>query len=169
MVKEEKGHISGGGGRGDSDQMIGGVYCTVGGRTALDIATTVCRNAAAKIAVGACAADGRVSSHLTRRRESSRSMRATRTPCGITGARAVRRALLVESADNIAHHASAVHLPEDLFAARTQNLAGGKLQPPLAGVFHELVSHVEVRGILHYRQLSSHAECVYRRAGIHKL
>jgi hydrogenase small subunit len=36
----------------------GGVYCTIGGRTALDIATEVCRNAAASIAVGACAWDG---------------------------------------------------------------------------------------------------------------
>ena len=32
----------------------GGVYCTVGGKSALDIATTVCKNAAATIAVGAC-------------------------------------------------------------------------------------------------------------------
>lgn len=36
----------------------GGVYCTIGGRAALDIATEVCRNAAACIAVGACAWDG---------------------------------------------------------------------------------------------------------------
>ncbi len=36
----------------------GGVYCTIGGRSALDIAKTVCGNAAATIAVGACAADG---------------------------------------------------------------------------------------------------------------
>lgn len=36
----------------------GGVYCTVGGRTAMDIAERVCRNAAATIAVGACAFDG---------------------------------------------------------------------------------------------------------------
>jgi hydrogenase small subunit len=36
----------------------GGVYCTIGGRTALDIATEVCTNAAANIAVGACAWDG---------------------------------------------------------------------------------------------------------------
>ena len=35
-----------------------GVYCTIGGRTALDIATQVCRSAAASIAVGACAWDG---------------------------------------------------------------------------------------------------------------
>jgi hypothetical protein len=33
----------------------GGVYCTIGGRTALDIAREVCGNAAATIAVGACA------------------------------------------------------------------------------------------------------------------
>lgn len=33
----------------------GGIYCTIGGRTALDIATQVCRNAAATITVGACA------------------------------------------------------------------------------------------------------------------
>ena len=36
----------------------GGVYCTIGGRTALDIATEVCTNAAATLAVGACAWDG---------------------------------------------------------------------------------------------------------------
>ena len=36
----------------------GGVYCTIGGRTALDIASEVCRGAAATIAVGACAWDG---------------------------------------------------------------------------------------------------------------
>jgi hydrogenase small subunit len=36
----------------------GGVYCTVAGRTALSIAREVCTNAAANIAVGACAWDG---------------------------------------------------------------------------------------------------------------
>jgi hydrogenase small subunit len=36
----------------------GGVYCTVGGRTAVDIARHVCSNAAATIAAGACAWDG---------------------------------------------------------------------------------------------------------------
>lgn len=36
----------------------GGVYCTIGGRTALDIAQQVCGSAAAIIAVGACAWDG---------------------------------------------------------------------------------------------------------------
>ena len=35
-----------------------GVYCTIGGRTAMDIASKVCRGAAATIAVGACAWDG---------------------------------------------------------------------------------------------------------------
>ena len=35
-----------------------GVYCTIGGRTALEIARKVCGNAAATIAVGACAFDG---------------------------------------------------------------------------------------------------------------
>lgn len=35
-----------------------GVYCTVGGRTAIDIARHVCSNAAATIAAGACAWDG---------------------------------------------------------------------------------------------------------------
>ena len=35
-----------------------GVYCTIGGKTALDIATRVCSNAAINIAVGACALDG---------------------------------------------------------------------------------------------------------------
>lgn len=36
----------------------GGVYCTIGGRSALDIATEVCNNSAVNIAVGACAWDG---------------------------------------------------------------------------------------------------------------
>ncbi len=31
-----------------------GIYCTVGGKTALDIANRVCKNAAATIAIGAC-------------------------------------------------------------------------------------------------------------------
>jgi hydrogenase small subunit len=35
-----------------------GVYCTIGGRTALDIAREVCSNSALNIAVGACAWDG---------------------------------------------------------------------------------------------------------------
>jgi hydrogenase small subunit len=36
----------------------GGAYCTIGGRSALDIAREVCGNAAATIAVGTCAAFG---------------------------------------------------------------------------------------------------------------
>ncbi len=36
----------------------GGVYCTVGGRAAIDIAREVCGNALATIAMGACAWDG---------------------------------------------------------------------------------------------------------------
>jgi len=36
----------------------GGIYCTVAGRTAIDLAREVCGNAAASIAVGACAWDG---------------------------------------------------------------------------------------------------------------
>jgi hydrogenase small subunit len=35
-----------------------GVYCTIGGRSALDIAREVCKNAAAVLTVGACAFDG---------------------------------------------------------------------------------------------------------------
>lgn len=35
-----------------------GVYCTIGGRSALDIAREVCSNSAATIAIGACAWDG---------------------------------------------------------------------------------------------------------------
>ena len=42
----------------------GGVYCTVAGRTAVDLAKEVCGNAAASIAVGACAWDrGLVAAH----------------------------------------------------------------------------------------------------------
>ena len=36
----------------------GGIYCTIGGRAAIDIAREVCGNAAATIAVGTCAAFG---------------------------------------------------------------------------------------------------------------
>ena len=36
----------------------GGIHCTIGGRTALDIAHEVCTNAAINIAIGACAWDG---------------------------------------------------------------------------------------------------------------
>jgi hydrogenase small subunit len=36
----------------------GGIYCTIGGRSALDIAREVCGNAAATIAIGTCAAFG---------------------------------------------------------------------------------------------------------------
>jgi hydrogenase small subunit len=36
----------------------GGIYCTIAGRTAIDLAREVCGNAAASIAVGACAWDG---------------------------------------------------------------------------------------------------------------
>jgi hydrogenase small subunit len=57
VVKEEKGKyiaIV----EGAIPTADGGVYCTIGGRSALDIATEVCRNAAATIAVGACAWDG---------------------------------------------------------------------------------------------------------------
>jgi hydrogenase small subunit len=36
----------------------GGVYCTIGGRTAQDIATEVCKNAYATIALGTCATFG---------------------------------------------------------------------------------------------------------------
>jgi hydrogenase small subunit len=36
----------------------GGAYCTIGGRSAMEIADKVCRNAAATMAVGACAFDG---------------------------------------------------------------------------------------------------------------
>jgi hydrogenase small subunit len=57
VVKEEKGKyiavVEGSIPTGD-----GGVYCTIGGRTALSIAREVCTNAAANIAVGACAWDG---------------------------------------------------------------------------------------------------------------
>ncbi len=36
----------------------GGIYCTIGGRTALDIAREVCGSARATIAVGSCSWDG---------------------------------------------------------------------------------------------------------------
>ena len=35
-----------------------GVYCTIGGRTALNIAREVCTSAAATISIGSCAWDG---------------------------------------------------------------------------------------------------------------
>jgi len=57
VVKEEKGKylvvVE-----GAIPMADGGVYCTIGGRTAIDIAREVCGSAAATIAVGACAFDG---------------------------------------------------------------------------------------------------------------
>jgi hydrogenase small subunit len=57
VIKEEKGKfiavVEGSIPTGD-----GGVYCTIGGRTALDIVREVCPNAAVTIAMGACAWDG---------------------------------------------------------------------------------------------------------------
>ena len=57
VVKEEKGKylvvVE-----GAIPMADGGIYCTIGGRTAIDIAREVCGNAAATIAVGACAFDG---------------------------------------------------------------------------------------------------------------
>ena len=57
VVKEEKGKFLAVV-EGAIPLADGGVYCTVGGRTALDIAHHVCSNAAATIAAGACAWDG---------------------------------------------------------------------------------------------------------------
>ena len=57
VVKEEKGKyivvVE-----GAIPMADGGAYCTIGGHSAMDIAEKVCRNAAATIAVGACAFDG---------------------------------------------------------------------------------------------------------------
>ena len=57
VVKEEKGKylvvVE-----GSIPMAEGGIYCTIGGRTAIDIAREVCRNAAATIAIGSCAWDG---------------------------------------------------------------------------------------------------------------
>src|ERR1700746_1827696 len=57
VVKEEKGKFIAVV-EGAVPLADGGVYCHVGGRTALDIARHVCSNAAATIAAGACAWDG---------------------------------------------------------------------------------------------------------------
>jgi hydrogenase small subunit len=57
VVKEEKGKYLAVV-EGAIPQADGGVYCTVAGKTALDIAQRVCTNAAATIAAGACAWDG---------------------------------------------------------------------------------------------------------------
>ena len=57
IIKEEKGKyivIV----EGSIPMADDGIYCTIGGRTALDIATEACRGAAAVIALGACAWDG---------------------------------------------------------------------------------------------------------------
>ncbi len=43
---------------GSIPTKAGGAYCTIGGRSALDIAEEVCRAAAATIAIGTCAAFG---------------------------------------------------------------------------------------------------------------
>ena len=57
VVKEEKGKylvvVE-----GSIPMADDGIYCTIGGRTAIDIAREVCRNAAATIAIGSCAWDG---------------------------------------------------------------------------------------------------------------
>ncbi len=57
VVKEEKGKylvvVE-----GSIPTAEGGIHCTIGGRAAIDIAREVCSNAAATIAVGACAFDG---------------------------------------------------------------------------------------------------------------
>jgi hydrogenase small subunit len=57
VVKEEKGKYLAVV-EGAIPMADGGVYCTVAGRTAIDLAREVCGNAAASIAVGACAWDG---------------------------------------------------------------------------------------------------------------
>ncbi len=57
-------------------QGDGGVYCTIGGRTALSIVQEVCKDAAAVIAVGACAWDGGL-------------VAASPNPTGATGLQAV--------------------------------------------------------------------------------
>jgi hydrogenase small subunit len=57
---------------GEIPTADGGVYCTIGGKTALDIATRVCSNAAINIAVGASAWDGRL-------------IRSNPTPIGAVG------------------------------------------------------------------------------------
>ena len=57
VVKEEKGKYIAVV-EGAIPTADGGVYCTIAGRTALDIAREVCSNSAANIAVGACAWDG---------------------------------------------------------------------------------------------------------------
>ena len=57
VVKEEKGKYIAVV-EGSIPTADGGVYCTIGGRTALDIAREVCTNSALNIAVGACAWDG---------------------------------------------------------------------------------------------------------------
>lgn len=57
VVKEEKGKFLAVV-EGAIPTADGGIYCTIGGKTALEIARHVCPNAAATIAVGACAWDG---------------------------------------------------------------------------------------------------------------
>ncbi|HZP16576.1 MAG TPA: hydrogenase small subunit [Terriglobales bacterium] len=57
VVKEEKGKFIAVV-EGAIPLADGGVYCTVGGRTAIEIARHVCPNAAATIAAGDCAWDG---------------------------------------------------------------------------------------------------------------
>jgi hydrogenase small subunit len=57
VVKEEKGKFLAVV-EGSIPTADGGVYCTIAGRTALDIIREVCPNAAATIAMGSCAWDG---------------------------------------------------------------------------------------------------------------
>ena len=94
-----------------------GVYCTVGGRTALDIARHVCPNAAATIAAGACAWDGGLvrgppQSHRRRRDLGSRAR----------GQRDQSRRLPAESSE---HRGRAGALPDFRRVARRGPISTG--------------------------------------------
>jgi hydrogenase small subunit len=86
----------------------GGVYCTIGGRTALSIVQDVCKDAAAVIAVGACAWDGGL-------------VAASPNPTGATGLQAVLPGTTVVNLGGCPHN------PANTAAVLTHYITFGEL------------------------------------------
>ena len=89
-------------------QGDGGVYCTIGGRTALSIVQEVCKDAAAVIAVGACAWDGGL-------------VAASPNPTGATGLQAVLPGTTVVNLGGCPHN------PANTAAVLTHYITFGEL------------------------------------------
>jgi hydrogenase small subunit len=86
----------------------GGVYCTIGGRTALNIVEEVCKGAVAVIAVGACAWDGGL-------------VAASPNPTGAVGAQAVLPDVHVVNLGGCPHN------PANTAAVLTHYITFGKM------------------------------------------